>query len=297
MSGRPRLFLVDGSSYVFRAFYALPPLTGPGGRPTHAIYGFTAMLLRLLREQAPEYAGVVFDSEGPTERHLAFEAYKAQRPPTPEALTAQLPDIRRVVAGLCLPAVAEPGQEADDLLGSLAVRAEQAGFDVVLVTADKDLCQVVGPHIRLYDSMRERWTGEAEVRERFGVPPAAVPEVLGLMGDSVDNIPGVPGVGEKTAKPLIAEFGSIENLLARLSEVKRPRLREALAAYAEQARLSRTLATIRTDLPIPFEPGTFRRRPPDVAALTTLFRALGFHRLLEATAQGELPGLPAGRTS
>ncbi|MBI3002923.1 MAG: hypothetical protein HYY54_04745 [candidate division NC10 bacterium] len=297
MSARPRLFLVDGSSYVFRAFHALPPLTSPGGRPTNATYGFTGMLLKLLREQAPESAGVVFDTEGPTERHLAFEAYKAQRPPMPEALAAQLPDILEVVRGLRLPLVAEPGQEADDLLGSLAVQAERAGFDVVLVTADKDMCQVVGPHIRLYDSMRERWTGEAEVRERFGVPPAAVPEVLGLMGDSVDNIPGVPGVGEKTAKMLLAEFGSIENLLARLPEVTRPRLREALAAHAEQARHSRTLATIRTDLPIAFEPETFRRLPPDLAALATLFRGLGFSRLLEATAQGELPGLPAGRAS
>lgn len=297
MSARPRLFLVDGSSYVFRAFHALPPLTGPDGRPTNATYGFTGMLLKLLREQAPEYAGVVFDTEGPTERHLAFEAYKAQRPPMPEALAAQLPDIQEVVRGLRLPLVAEPGQEADDLLGSLAVRAERAGFDVVLVTPDKDMCQVVGPHIRLYDSMRERWTGEAEVRERFGVPPAAVPEVLGLMGDSVDNIPGVPGIGEKTAKQLIAEFGPIENLLARLREVTRPRLREALAAHAEQARLSRTLATIRTDLAAAFEPETFRRRPPDVTALTALFRALGFHRLLDAIAQGELPGLPAGRAS
>ena len=123
MSGRPRLFLVDGSSYIFRAFHALPPLTGPGGHPTNATYGFTAMLLKLLREQAPEYAGVVFDTEGPTERHLAFEAYKAQRPPMPEALAVQLPDIREVVAGLRLPLVAEPGQEADDLMGSLAVRA------------------------------------------------------------------------------------------------------------------------------------------------------------------------------
>ncbi|MGH7408808.1 MAG: 5'-3' exonuclease [Candidatus Methylomirabilales bacterium] len=294
MSGRPRLFLVDGSSYVYRAFHALPPLTGPGGHPTHATYGFTAMLLRLLREQAPEYAGIVFDTEGPTERHRAFEAYKAQRPPMPEALAVQLPDIRQVVTGFRLPLLAESGQEADDLLGSLAVSAAEAGFDVVLVTGDKDMCQVVGAHVRLYDSMRDRWTSEAEVRERFGVPPAAVPEVMGLMGDSVDNIPGVPGVGEKTAKQLIAEFGSIENLLSHLEGVKRPRLREALAAHAKQARLSRALATIRTDLPIPFTPAAFRRQPPDLAGLGDLFRALGFTRLLEAISQGELPGLPAG---
>jgi len=294
VSGRPRLCLVDGSSYVFRAFHGLPPLTGPGGRPTNATYGFTTMLLRLLREQAPEYAGIIFDTEGPTERHLAFEAYKAQRPPMPEALAVQLPDIREVVAGLRLPFVAEPGQEADDLLGSLALRGAASGFDVVLVTGDKDMCQVVGPHVRLYDSMRDRWTGEAEVRERFGVPPASVPEVMGLMGDSVDNIPGVPGVGEKTAKQLIAEFGSIENLLGSLPAVKRPRLREALAAHAEQARLSRALATIRTDLPIPFHPEAFRRKPPDLAALGNLFKALGFTRLLEAVAQGVLPGQPAG---
>ena len=294
MSGRPRLFLVDGSSYVYRAFHALPPHTGPGGHPTNATYGFTAMLLKLLREQAPEYAGVVFDTEGPTERHRAFEAYKAQRPPMPEALAAQLPDIHRVVAGFRLPLLAEPGQEADDLLGTLAVRAEKTGFDVVLVTGDKDMCQVVGPAIRLYDSMRDRWITEAEVRERFGVAPPAVPDVLGLMGDTVDNIPGVPGVGEKTAKQLIAEFGSLENLLGSLEGVKRPRLREALAAHAEQARLSRALATIRTDLPVPFHPEAFRRLPPDLPALGELFRALGFTRLLDAISQGELPGLPAG---
>lgn len=224
LSTRPTLYLIDGSAYVYRAFFALPALNNSRGLQTNAVYGFTTTLLKIIREHQPHGLAVVFDEPGPTLRHEAYQAYKAQRPPMPEGMSAQIPYIHRVVDALNIPVVRQAGYEADDLIGTLAVQAERGGFDVVIVTGDKDMFQLVTPHVRIYDPVKSKWIGEVECRERFGVEPARVVEVMGLMGDSTDNIPGVKGIGEKTATKLIAQFGTIDELLRRVEEVTPARI-------------------------------------------------------------------------
>ncbi len=288
MVNEPRLVLVDGSSSLYRAFFALPPLSNSTGLPTHAILGFTTMLLKLLREEEPEAVGVGFDGPGPTARHLEFAAYKAQRPEMPEDLARQIPHVQRLLEAMRVPVLMMPAQEADDILGSLAVRAVPAGYRVVLISGDKDLLQLVGERVVVRDTMKQRTWGPAEVQERYGISPGQIPDLLALMGDSIDNIPGVPGVGEKTARDLLRRFGTLEAVLERCAEVKRPKLREALRAHAEQARLCKRLATIRTDLPVPWAPAEFTRRAPDWAALLALFRELEFSRLIQQFSQGQL---------
>ena len=252
-SSRKTLYLIDGSAYIYRAFFALPALNNSQGLQTNAILGFTTTLLKILRERKPDGLVVAFDEKGPTLRHAEFKAYKAQRPPMPEGMSAQIPYIHRVVDALNIPAVRQAGYEADDLIGTLAHQAEQAGFDVVIVTGDKDMFQLLTPHVRIYDPVKDKWLGEAECRERFGVEPARVVEIMGLMGDATDNIPGVKGIGEKTAMKLIAQFGTIEELLRRVEEVTPPRIKALLIEQAENARLSRRLATIQLDSPVAFD--------------------------------------------
>lgn len=275
MAGRS-LYLIDGSSYLFRAYHALPPLTNSEGIPTGAVYGFTNMLLKIIRDERPEALVVVFDSAGPTERHERYADYKANREQMPDDLSRQIPYIHRVVEAMRIPLLMQQGQEADDLIGSLARQAEAQDFHVTIVTGDKDMLQLIGPDIRVYDSMKEKVYGEPEVLERFGVPPGQVVEVMGLMGDPIDNIPGVRGIGEKTARSLIQQFGSIEEIITRLHEIKSAKVREILRSQVEQARLSRDLARLRTDLQVSVDLGQVALREPDNAALQALFRELGF---------------------
>ncbi len=281
-SSRKTLYLIDGSAYIYRAFFALPALNNSKGLQTNAILGFTTTLLKILRERKPDGLVVAFDEKGPTLRHAEFTAYKAQRPPMPEGMSAQIPYIHRVVEALNIPAVRQAGYEADDLIGTLAHQAEQAGFDVVIVTGDKDMFQLLTPHVRIYDPVKDKWLGEAECRERFSVEPARVVEIMGLMGDAADNIPGVKGIGEKTAMKLIAQFGTIEELLRRLEEVTPPRIKALLIEQAENARLSRRLATIQLDSPVTFDPTTYHIKAPHQDQLTDLLRELGFTTLLKS---------------
>lgn len=289
MANGPRLILVDGSSSLYRAFFALPPLSNSAGLPTHAILGFTTMLLKLLREEEPEAVAVGLDGPGPTVRHLEFAAYKAQRPEMPEDLARQIPHVQRVLEAMRVPVLMMPAEEADDILGSVAVRAVPEGYRVVLISGDKDLFQLVGERVVVRDPMKQRTWGPAEVRERYGISPGQIPDLLALMGDSIDNIPGVPGVGEKTARDLLRRFGTLEAVLERSAELERPKLREALQRHAEQARLCKRLATIRTDLPVPWAPADLTRRAPDGAALLALFRELEFARLTQQFSQPALP--------
>ena len=278
-----RLFLIDGYSNIFRAFYAIRNLSNSKGEPTNAIYGFVTMLRKLLREERPELIGVALET-GKTFRAERFEAYKANRTPMPEDLASQMPWIRRVLEAFRIPILELAGYEADDVLGTLSCRAAEAGYHVVLVSADKDLMQLVEPRVSLYHTGRSKLYGPSDVAEDFGVPPAKVADVLALMGDSIDNIPGVPGIGDKGAKALIQEFGSLEELLARAGEVPRKSYREGLQQHAEQARLSKELSTIHTSLPIPFDPAALRRDPPDTAALRRLYGELEFFSLVEELA-------------
>jgi len=283
----PVLYLIDASSYVYRAFFALPPLTSPSGLPTNAAYGFTTMLLKLLRETQPQYIGVVFDAPGPTFRDDLFASYKANRPSMPDDLGAQFPLVHEIVAAFALRALSIPGVEADDVIGTLAAQMPAQGVDTVIITGDKDLMQVVGDHVRLWDTMRDRWCDASNVRQRFGVSPEQVVDVLGLMGDTSDNIPGVKGIGEKTAAALIHRFGSIEYLLAHLDELETAtdirgakKLAAALREHADVARLSRTLAIVRRDVPFDCQLESFRYGGPDAAALRPLFTRLGFQSLV-----------------
>jgi DNA polymerase-1 len=284
MSASPKpktLYLIDGSAYIYRAFFALPALNNSKGLQTNAVYGFTTTLLKILRERQPDGLVVAFDEKGPTLRHQEFKEYKAQRPPMPEGMSVQIPYIHRVVEALNIPAVRQAGYEADDLIGTLARKAEQAGYDVVIVTGDKDMFQLLTPHVRIYDPVKDKWSGEAECRERFGVEPARVVEVMGLMGDSTDNIPGVKGIGEKTAMKLIEQFGTIDELLRRVDEVSPPRTKAMLMEQADNARLSRKLATIDVDSPVELDAATFHVKPPHTEQLTDLLRELEFTTLLK----------------
>jgi len=285
-SARPRLFLIDGNSYFYRAYFAIRSLSTSKGLPTNAIYGFTTMLLKILRDHHPDFLAVAFDAKGPTVRHAEFQGYKAQRPDMPDPLRLQIPYIHRMVDAFRIPVVLMEGYEADDLIGTLARQAEAAELDVTIVSGDKDMFQLISPKTCVYDTMKDKVYRPEEVRERFGVEPDRVVEIMGLMGDAIDNIPGVPGIGEKTAVDLIRRFGTIENLLSRLAELEKPKLRENLRAHSDQARMSRQLALIRRDCPVNLDLDRFRSTAPDPEATTGLLRELEFSRLLK---QLEMP--------
>jgi DNA polymerase-1 len=277
----PTVYLIDGSAYLYRAYFALPPLSNSKGLQTNAIYGFTTMMLKILREHRPDCLAVAFDEKGPTLRHEEFKDYKAHRPEMPQGMQVQIPYVHRVAEALGLPTARQAGYEADDLIGTLARQAEQAGYEVVIVTGDKDMFQLLAPSVRIYDPVKDKWYTEAGCRERFGVEPARVVEVMGLMGDATDNIPGVKGIGEKTAIKLIGEFGTIEDLLRRIEEVAPAKTKTLLVEQAEQARLSRQLATIHLDAPVAFDPARFRVAPPPPEPLVALLRELEFPTLLK----------------
>ncbi|MDH4242251.1 MAG: DNA polymerase I [Nitrospira sp.] len=282
IESRKTLYLIDGSAYIYRAFFALPALNNSKGLQTNAVYGFMTTLLKIIREHKPDGLAVAFDEKGPTIRHEEFKEYKAQRPPMPDGMQAQIPYIHRAVEALNIPAVKQAGYEADDLIGTLARQAEHAGYDVVIVTGDKDMLQLLTSHVRIYDPVKDKWLGEPECVAKFGVEPGRVVEVMGLMGDASDNIPGVKGIGEKTAIKLISQFGTIEELLRRLDEVAPARIKTLLTDQAENARLSRKLATIDTRSPVEFHPDSYRIQPPHEAHLTELLRELEFTSLLKS---------------
>jgi DNA polymerase-1 len=288
MTHRAKLFLIDGSSYLFRAFYALPHLSNSKGIPTNAIYGFTQMLLKVLKEHHPSYLAIVFDSKAPTFRSEIYEAYKANRPPMPEALASQIPYIKKIIEGYRIPTLEKEGYEADDLIATVAKKASSE-MEVVIITGDKDILQLVNDRITVYDTMKEKRFGVEEVKERFGVEPEKVIEVMGLAGDPIDNIPGVPGIGEKTAIELIKKFGSIENLLNHLDEIPQKKLREKLEQFGDQARLSRKLAELPTDLPLSFQIEDFMISSPDLRTLRELFKELEFNKLLKELPAEESP--------
>src|SRR2546428_1898739 len=244
------VYLVDGSNNLYRAFYAIRGLSTSRGLPTNAVYGFTSMLRKLLREHAPRYLGVAFDLAEPTFRHKAFAEYKANRPETPPDLVAQIPYVKKVCQVLGVPALELSGFEADDIIATLADRARKAGFRIVVVATDKDLLQLVGDGVRIYHPVRDEFLDSEGVERVFGVKPNQVRDVLALSGDASDNIPGVPGIGEKGAKDLIREYGDVESVIRAADSIRNKRAREGLLAHADTARLSRDLATLRYDVPV-----------------------------------------------
>jgi len=277
----PALYLIDGNSYIYRAFYAIRGLSTSYGFPTNAILGFTNMLLKILKEKEPEYFAVVFDSPVPTERHKTYEAYKAHRPSMPDELRVQVQPIKEIINALKIPTIEIEGYEADDVLGTIAKEAEKEGLDIYIITADKDIYQILSKKIKTYDTMRDKITEEKEIIERFGVEPERIPQIMALMGDASDNIPGVPGIGEKTAVELLKEFGSLDNLIKNYSKIKKPKLKKAISENIENIKLSLQLATINTDVPLKTSLKEFKRKEPEWTRLLDYFRKFEFSSLLK----------------
>jgi DNA polymerase-1 len=282
-------YLIDGNSYVYRAFYAIKSLSTSQGIPTNAVYGFTTMLLKIIREKRPDNLIISFDSPVPTERHRLYEEYKAQRPETPEDLLEQLPHIRKIISCFKIEVFEVPGYEADDILGTIALRAAGKGMDTFIVTGDKDMLQLVDERIKVYDPMKEKILDEEFVRKRYGVEPAKIIDFMALTGDPVDNIPGIKGVGEKTAKELLKEFDDIEDMLDHTEKIRKEKLRLLVSASADIVRLSKKLATIDRSVPIEIDMEKFHLKEPDWHALTLLFKELEFGSLLNR--------IPSGPTS
>jgi ribonuclease HI len=276
----PQLYLLDGSSYIYRAYYGVRDLATAAGMPTNAVFGFTRMLLDLLQEHRPDYLTVVFDRpREETFRREIYPEYKAHRDAMPEDLEPQITYIRKILAALNIPSLEAPGFEADDVIATLARRYAAEGIEVTVVTGDKDLMQIVDDRISLLDTMKDKRSGPAEVLDRFGVAAGLVPDVLGLAGDTSDNIPGVPGVGEKTAAELVRRFGSMEGVLQWKHLVNGKKRKENLHLYADQARLSKTLATVRYDVELEVSLAMLERQAPNLAALMPLLRELEFEAL------------------
>jgi len=282
--GADRLFLVDGTAFAYRSFFAIKSgLTDAKGRPTNAVYGFARVLAKLLHEHDPSHLAVVFDAPGKTFRHDLYPEYKANRPKTPDELVAQLPLIDALVEALAIPALRVEGVEADDVIGTLARRAEADGLEAVIVTGDKDLLQLVSDRVAVYDPHKGDgglWYTPDKVQERFGVGPAHVVDVLGLMGDSADNVPGVPGIGEKTARKLLEQYATMDGLYDHLDELK-GKQRERLDQHRELAFLSRRLVTLRTDVDLDTAVEACRRRDFDHGQLDALLTEFGFDSLRE----------------
>jgi len=282
---RQKLYLIDAMSNIHRAYHAIQRLSTSAGKPTNSVYGFVTMLRKLLREHTPDLVAVAWDGPQRTQRHEAYAEYKANRVAMADDLASQIPEIRQVLDAYRIPVLELPGYEADDVIGTLAARGAEAGYEVVIVTADKDMLQLVGPHVRVFHTGKEAFLDEAGVETFFGVGPRQVADVLALMGDSVDNIPGVPGVGQVTAKKWISQYGSLPALLERAAEIK-GKVGESLRQNTEAALLSRRLVEIPTDLPIPFDVTALRRSEPDSSRLKEIFVRLEFHSLA-AEIQGE----------
>ncbi len=279
---KTRLYLIDASGHIFRAFYAIPELTTSKGLPTNATLGFTNMIRKLLREQKPDYVVAAFDPPGPTLRHEAYEDYKASRDEAPEDLLKQLPYVRRVCEALRIPIVEIPGYEADDVIGTLSRKAHAAGIDVVIVSEDKDLLQLVDDGVTMFSERQGSVTYDrARVQDKYGVPPESIPDLLALMGDSVDDIPGVKGIGAKGAQMILQEYGTIETAIEHAGEITKMKYGEKLEREADMARLSKELATVHTDLPIDLDLDGFRLDDPDRKLARELFSELEFRSILE----------------
>ncbi|MCF8127645.1 MAG: DNA polymerase I [Deltaproteobacteria bacterium] len=273
------IYLLDGSSYIHRAYHAIRNLQNASGFPTNAIFGFTQMLLKLLSDKRPEHMAVVFDAKGPTFRHDLYKDYKANRPPMPEDMAVQLPFIRKVVENLGITMLRESGYEADDIIGTLARVGESEGFHVVVISGDKDFRQLIRPRVSMWDTMKDKVTDYESLKAAYGFEPEKFIDVMGLSGDSSDNIPGVRGVGEKTAISLVQEFGSLEGVFESLCNITKKKLKENLSVSRDVARLSRKLVTIDCFVPIPTDLDSIKVGEPSKEELADIFRELEFRDL------------------
>ena len=276
------IYLIDGTAYIHRAYHAIRNLTNSRGLPTNAVFGFTRMLIKLMEDRNPQYMVILFDAKGPTFRHDVFAEYKANRPPMPDDMALQIPYIKEITSAFNLPQVEMQGFEADDLIGTLAQKAEKAGFEVVMVTGDKDFMQLVTKHISIWDPMKEKVINPDTIKTDMGVDPGQLIDVMGLSGDTADNIPGVPGIGPKTALKLIKTFKTLTNLYRQVDTITQKKQHENLVKFKQQAFLSQKLVTIDTQAPIDFEPEQCKLKKPDTATLAQLFKKLEFRQLQKA---------------
>ncbi len=290
----PPVILVDGSSYLFRAFHALPPLTNSKGQPTGAVYGVINMLRKLREEYQPEYMAVVFDAKGKTFRHDIYKEYKAHRPPMPDDLKAQIEPLHQLVQAMGFPLISVEGVEADDVIGTLATRATQKQKEMLISTGDKDLAQLVNPHITLINTMNNQLLDEAGVESKFEVPPARIIDYLTLIGDTSDNIPGVPKVGPKTAVKWLKQYDSLDNLLEHADEVT-GKIGDNLRNSIDDLPMSRELVTIRCDLALDLDLDDLKLQQPDNDTLHDMYVDLEFRTWLENMSAGE--SAPAKKTS
>jgi DNA polymerase-1 len=289
--GDPRtLYVVDISGYVFRAYHALPPLASPSGEPTHAVLGVTTMLRKLIADRQPAMLVAAMDSPGKSFRHELYADYKGTRPPAPEDLPQQMTRVREVLDAQGIAVAEQAGVEADDVIASLVRKAREDGLQVVIVSADKDLLQLVGPDVTVFDTAKSRVFGVPETEAKLGVPPAAVRDYLALVGDSSDNVPGVPSVGPKTAVDLLQRFGDLDGVYAGLDEITRKALRAKLEANRDQAYLSQRLVTLRDDIEVPWKQAREPLGEGDVERTRALFTELGFTRLLDQLPAGDEVG-------
>ncbi|HWW62486.1 MAG TPA: 5'-3' exonuclease H3TH domain-containing protein, partial [Thermoanaerobaculia bacterium] len=281
MPKRPSLFLIDGSNNVYRSYYAIRGLTNSSGFATNAVYGFVNTLRKLLKDFEPDCIAVAFDEGPSTVRHEQFEDYKKDRKPMPDDLSVQIPFVYEVLDGFRIPIIRASEWEADDFLGSLACAARDRGYDVVLATSDKDFFQLVGDNIRLFHTGRELMYDAKGAEEAFGLPPDKVVDVMAIWGDAIDNIPGVPGIGEKGAKSLIQQFGSLDAIYENLEQVPKPAMRRKLEENRDKAFLSRDLARIKCDLELETDFEALKRQEPDRAKLHDVFSRLEFASLMQ----------------
>ncbi|MBI1992681.1 MAG: DNA polymerase I, partial [Candidatus Omnitrophica bacterium] len=290
----PRAFLIDGTAFCYRAFYAIRNLSTRDGRPTNAVYGFAVMLQALREKERPDYLAVAFDVGKPTFRHEKFEGYKIQRKPMPDSLIGQIPVVKTLLAAYRIPVFEREGYEAEDVLATIARRIAAGGVETFLVTGDKDALQLVNSHIKVYNPhhREDAILDAASVRARYGVGPERTVDLMALMGDEIDNIPGVPGIGEKTATQLIQRFGSLEDLYRHLDEIESPARRKSLEGARQQVELSRELARVRSDVPVDVALKDLAVQAPDWRSLRSLFRELEFKRLLGAIEERS-PAAPA----
>ena len=277
MANRPTLYILDTFSLIFQVFHAIPEMTGPAGQPTQAVFGIFRDLLNLLRDRKPDYLAAAFDGPGPVFRSEIYSEYKANRAEMPADLVPQIPVIRRVFEGFQVPVLIEPGMEADDIIATLARRGEERGMDVVICTADKDARQLLSDHIRILNLRKNTFLDPAGLEQDWGIRPDQVVDYLALTGDSVDNVPGVPGIGGGFASTFLKEFGTLDNLLENVAKVKGPKKQQSLREHAETARRARRLVALRDDLELGLDWEKLKTSEPDVAALKALCAECGFH--------------------
>ncbi|MDP2689084.1 MAG: DNA polymerase I, partial [Deltaproteobacteria bacterium] len=288
-SGKERLFIIDGSSVIYRAFHAVPPsFVTSGGLPTNAVYGFTQTLRKIIHDFSPHYICIAFDVKGPSFRHELFTEYKAQRPPMPDLLSVQIPYIKRMVEAFNIPVLEMASYEADDVIATVVREVEGQGVKVSLITGDKDMYQLVDENVVILDYLSGKEYGPAEVEKKFGVGPLRIKDLIGLAGDSSDNIPGVPGIGLKTAAKLLKEFGSMEAIYENVDRVKGEKLKEKLREFRDQAFLSRELATLHPEVPLECGLEGLRYEGPEWKTLEPLLNELEFRKILAEM----LPGIP-----